>query len=132
MMIVAHKHHGIIIYGMITRTTHPIKKSRVLRCDSVALGGENLLALSSDGIAVSIGVLCSTTHVGYIISGHHFLIVHFVGVLVGQIGAFGPVGLYGDGTHPFRYIPVGTLVEDTAADAVEVFVSTVAVGEVIS
>ena len=54
--------------------------------------------------------------------------------MVGQVGAFGPVGFDGYGRHAFGDIPVGTLVEDAIATAstVEVLVGAVAVGEIVS
>ncbi len=129
MVIVAHKYHGIVINGVII-CIHPRKKCR----DSVAHRGVNHLVVSGNGIAVTISVYHSSPDVGYIVSGLHSRIIHFVGVGVGQVDAFGPVGFDGDGRHPFGYIPVGALVEDAiaAAGAIEVLVGAVAVGEVVS
>ena len=133
MMIIAHKHHGIIINGVTIRI-HSRKKCRTRTCDSIAHRGVNHLVFSCNGIAVAIGVYLSATDPGYIISGFHCRIIHFVGIWVSQIDAFCPIGFDGDGRDAFGYIPVSTLVENTVATvcAVKVLVGAVAVGEIVS
>ena len=104
--------------------------TRILTCDSVTHSCEYHLILSCNGIATAVGVNLSTTHVGNIVFGSHCLIIHFVGVGVGQIYTLCPVGFYGDGCHAFGHVEVCALVEYTRTIAVLVLIGAVAVGEV--
>ena len=133
MMIIAHKHHGIIINGVTIRI-HSRKKCRTRTCDSIAHRGVNHLVFSGNGIAIAVGVYLSATDPGYIISGFHCRIIHLVGIWVGQINASGPIWLDSDGRHAFGYIPVSTLVKDTVAATctVKVLAGAIAVGEIVS
>ena len=132
-MIIAHKHHGIIIDRVVIPLIVSVARIQCRTCDSVAYRGVNHLIFSGDGIAGSIGVFCSTTHVGDIVSGSHCRIIHLVGVWISQVDAFCPIRLDGDGRHPFGYIPICTLVENTVATtiAIKVLVGAVAVGKII-
>ena len=147
MMIIAHKHHSIIINGGIRNT---LRKKCCTR-DSVAHGGVNGLAIivtntsykiiflavfimltSADGSDISgssHGIIFISSFSG-LISSSTILIGH-IPVCVGQINRLTPIRLDGDGSHSFGNIPVGTLVENAATFGVKVFILTFAVGKVV-
>ena len=50
---------------------------------------------------------------------------------ISQISCLTPIRFNGDGCHTFRNIPIGTLVEHTTTDAIQILISAVTVGEVV-
>ena len=78
-----------------------------------------------------VGEPLSSAHGTDVVLCAHTGVVDSVAVVVGYEGRLGPIGLDGDGGDPFWHIPVVALVENTAADAVEVLVGAIAVGVVV-
>ena len=128
VMIIAHKHHGIIINGLTTwRASHPLKKShtRTRTCDSIAHGSVNHLSIKSRN---AILIAYTSTHVRNIGSSSHCIsgrsrtsttfstiLINHIPICVGQVDRLAPVWLYCDGCHSVGNVPVSTLVENTVA-----------------
>ena len=100
-------------------------------CYGIGHRSVNRLALTIDIIIVAVRIALSATNISNTISCCHCRIIYHIRIGIRKIGCLGPVGLDGNGSHTFRHIPIGTLVEDTATDGVEILVGTVAVGKVI-
>ena len=120
-MYITHQHDSAVIDGFVL-------VQLVLR---IADGGINDLIFAGNSILLTILINLTAADIGNILGVTHRSVIHHVGIAVSHIGRLGPVGFDGDSRHTFGHIPVGTLVEDTAANIILVLVGAVAVGEVI-
>ena len=80
MVIIAHKHHGIIINAAIFICSLRNILIKYRSCVGIAYFGVNELAIKS-GYSVVIDL--STGNIRYIVFAIHYRIIHLVGVLVG-------------------------------------------------
>ena len=101
---------------------------------SIAHSSIDHLIITIDRIRIPIRIardLINSTHSFDIIGSTHSLIIHHIRIRIRHIHALGPIGFYRNTRHALRHIPVGTLIEHTTTDAIQVFVGTFTISEVI-
>ena len=121
IMSVTHKYNSTVIDGLTCRYLFP----------GIIHRGIYLLIVTSDTVCITIGIFLSTADIRNIITVSHSCVIHYVSMTVSQIYSLSPIRFNGDGRHTFRYIPIGSLVEDTTTDAIQIFIGIVTVCKVV-
>ena len=114
LVVVTHQHHGIVVYGVVSRYFQSIYSSwgnnNIIRHHIGYCVIHRLFIKSSETIARHCDAILIVTAISHIV------------IFIAEVSRLGPIGFNGDGSHSIRYFPIGTLAEDTTTHAVEVFI----------
>ena len=105
-MIIAYKHHSIVVDSMTTL--------RVKSCYSIDNTCIDFLIVSIKSTC-TISVYLSTSYIRNIIWSSHICIINNIGILIGNIRCLSPIRFNGNFSHALRHVPISTLVKYTIA-----------------